>query len=105
MIMRHMPRVSSVTSLGDYRLHLEFDDGVGGDIDLGGEVSAWAGVLSPLRDRAFFAQVALDDELGTIIWPNGVDLAPEALYDDVVAPPETARLSCLVTADKPLGMP
>jgi len=82
-----MPRVCSVTSLGDYRLHLEFDDGAGGKLDFAAEVSSWKGVLTSLRDPAFFAQVAVDDETGTIVWPNGVDFAPEALHDDVAALP------------------
>jgi hypothetical protein len=38
-------------------------------------------VFEPLRDEAFFAQVAVDPELGTVVWPNGADLAPDALHE------------------------
>ena len=37
---------------------------------------------SPLRDAAYFAQVRVDAESGTIAWPNGIDLAPEPLYEE-----------------------
>ncbi len=40
----------------------------------------WRGVFEPLRDPVFFAKVALDEELGTISWPNGADVAPETLH-------------------------
>lgn len=41
-------------------------------------------VFQPLKDPAFFAQVAVDHDLGTIVWPNGADLAPDALHDQVI---------------------
>jgi Protein of unknown function (DUF2442) len=34
------------------------------------------GVLEPLNDPAYFARVAVDAEAGTIVWPDGLDLAP-----------------------------
>jgi hypothetical protein len=40
----------------------------------------WGGVFAPLADPFYFAQVRADDELGTIIWPNGADIAPENLH-------------------------
>jgi hypothetical protein len=61
-----------------HRLHLRFEDGVAGELDLAGE--SWRGVLAPLEDPAYFASVTLDEELGTIVWPNGADIAPETLH-------------------------
>jgi hypothetical protein len=40
-----------------------------------------------LHDPAVFAQVFVDPELGTIAWPNGVDMAPEPLYEAALAHP------------------
>jgi len=36
--------------------------------------------LEPLAPIAYFAQVRVDAEAGTVVWPNGADMAPEPLY-------------------------
>jgi hypothetical protein len=38
-------------------------------------------VFRPLLDPAYFARVAVDPGLGTVVWPNQADFAPETLYD------------------------
>ena len=47
----------------------------------------WTGVLSRLNDPAYFAKVTVDLEAGTIVWPGGIDLAPEPLYEQAKAHP------------------
>jgi hypothetical protein len=34
-----------------------------------------------LHDPAEFARVTVDQQAGTIVWPNGVDLDPDVLYE------------------------
>lgn len=77
--------IKQVEYLGEYRLRLTFADGLVGEIDLAAKLDTNVGpMFQPLRDQAFFAQVHVDVELGTIAWPNGADLAPEVLHDQAV---------------------
>ncbi len=73
-----MPRITSVRPLEDYRLSIVFDDGTKGVISLRDRL--FGPVFEPLRDPAAFQQVFVDD-FGAIAWPNGADLAPDALYE------------------------
>jgi hypothetical protein len=75
MMSRELVDVVEVEVVGDHRLRLAFDDGSQGEIQFGEEDRF--GVFEPLRDPAYFAQVKLDEEGGTIVWPNGADIAPE----------------------------
>lgn len=74
---------------GGYRVWLRFDDGREGEIDLSEEL--WGPVFEPLRDVAVFAQVRADRELGTIVWPNGADFAPEFLHQKLGSSAHRAR--------------
>ena len=80
-----MIRVSDVEVLDGYRLRLGFSDGTHRIVDLAAELSG--PIFEPLRDPGFFRQVRLDDELGTVVWPNGADIAPEALHTGFLEPP------------------
>jgi hypothetical protein len=75
-----MRRVVSVRPLEDYRLSVEFDDGIQGEESL--RERLFGPVFEPLREAALFQQVFVDD-FGAIAWPNGADLAPDALYDRI----------------------
>lgn len=73
-----MPRVVSVQPLDDYQLFVSFDDGADGVVSL--QERLFGPVFEPLRDPAMFRQVFVD-EFGAIAWPNGADLAPDALHE------------------------
>jgi hypothetical protein len=74
----HLHRIVDFEVIGEHRLRLAFDDGVSGELDA--SRWDWSGVFEPLSDPVYFAQVGLDEELGTISWPNGADVAPETLH-------------------------
>ena len=78
--MTYLPAVVGVAVIGPYRLRLLFDDGTAGDVDFTGR--EWTGVMEPLRDPDYFAQVRVDPDAATLVWPNGVDMAPEPLYEE-----------------------
>ena len=46
--------------------------------------------MAPLNDSAYFAEFTVDPEAGTVTWPDGIDLAPEPLYEQAKAHPLVA---------------
>lgn len=77
--------IRDVQYLGGYRLRVTFADGIVSDVDLSEKLSGDIGpMFEPLRDEAFFALVVVDPDLGTVVWPNGADLAPDALHATAV---------------------
>lgn len=74
-------RIRSVEPLEGFALRLGFDDGTTREVDLKDEL--WGPVFEPLRqDPELFRQVRVDEELGTIVWPNGADMDPDVLHGD-----------------------
>ncbi len=75
---RLLETVVGVKVLRPYVIEVTFDDGFRRIVDM--EPELWGPVFEPLRDPAFFAQASVDEELGTVVWPNGADISPEFLY-------------------------
>ena len=75
-----LPRVTGVRHLEDYRLEINFSDGTIAELDFRGRIVGRGGVFRPLECVDVFAQVAVDSEAGTLVWPNGVDFCPDVLY-------------------------
>ena len=77
-------RVSSVAVLPDARLRVTFVDGTAGEVDMRAFLSnpkVDGTVFEALRNPATFAQARV--VLGAVQWPNGADLAPDAMYDAI----------------------
>lgn len=77
-----LPRVTNVRHVKDYELEVCFSDGTVAELDFRNRIIGRGGVFQPLEDVDFFAQVAVDSEAGTLVWPNGVDFCPDVLYAD-----------------------
>lgn len=74
-----MISVRSVTPLEGFRVSLEFSTGERKVVDL--EPLLRGPVFEAIRsDPRLFRSVDVDEELGTIVWPNGADLDPNVLY-------------------------
>ena len=63
---------------GPYSLELEFRDGTNKRVNLRRFLNG--PVFEPLKDPRYFRRVKLDRLAGTVLWPNGADIAPETLY-------------------------
>lgn len=77
-------RVTAVTASPDGRLRVTFVDGTSGEVEMGAFLSNSAidgTIFEPLRDPVIFAQAQV--VLGAVQWPNGADLAPDAMYDAI----------------------
>jgi hypothetical protein len=67
--------------LSDYRLAVGFVDGTTGVVEMRDLIfSSCAGVFAALRDERIFSDVSLIH--GDVIWANGLDIAPDAMYDE-----------------------
>lgn len=71
--------IVGVEPLSKHRLRLIFEDGTQGEFDLRAHLS-FTGVFEPLGDEHEFRKVRVNPEIGTIQWPNDVDLDPVVLY-------------------------
>jgi hypothetical protein len=78
--------IVAVTPLEEYKLQLRFEDGAEGVVDLASHLS-FRGIFEPLNNLAYFRQVRVDPDLGTVVWPNGADLDPDVLYSRVTGTP------------------
>ena len=72
-------RVMGVEHIGDYSLRVTFDDGTEQIVDF--QPVLRGALYGPLRDETLFAQVEIDPEAHTLVWPNGADFDPETLHD------------------------
>lgn len=74
--MGFLPSVVRAEYRGEYRLYVVFNDGSASTLDL--EQWLEGPIFEPLKDQAFFRRFFVEG--GTLVWPNGADIAPETLY-------------------------
>jgi hypothetical protein len=75
--------IVAVESRPNYHVWIRFSDGTEGVVDLSDLVGK--GAFEAWEDPSQFDRVFVDPAAGTIAWPGGIDLAPDRLYDDVLA--------------------
>lgn len=67
-------------ALGGPATAVTFTDGMAREVDLADDL--WGLMAEPLQDPAYFRQVRVDPELGTLFWPNDYALDPDVLHGD-----------------------
>jgi uncharacterized protein DUF2442 len=85
MLLR-IEKVDQIGVSGTHCLRLLFNDGTKKTVDL--SPLLLGPVFEPLKNATYFRRVLLDPVAGTVVWPNGADLAPEALHS---LPPRRRR--------------
>lgn len=76
--------VTEVKVLEGYNLLLHFDNGESGRVNVQ-DIIKFEGVFAPLKDYKFFSNVHVNQDIGTICWANGADIAPDFLYKNVIS--------------------
>jgi hypothetical protein len=72
-------RVARFEIIGPCTLSVAFADGTTQEIDFRPVLRG--ALFGPLRDPAVFNSVVLDEEVGTLTWPNGADFDPATLHE------------------------
>lgn len=72
-----MVKLLHVTPQTGYKLHLEYDDGAVGDVDVSELIGK--GVFQALTDTAVFESVTVGEH-GEIRWTDDLELCPDSLY-------------------------
>lgn len=75
--MTSLPSVVRAEYRGSFRIRLTFNDNSENTIDF----RPWLDgpVFEQLKDPDYFQRFFIDG--GTVVWPNGADVAPETLYE------------------------
>jgi hypothetical protein len=81
------PRITAVRHVEAYRLELTFTNGEQAELDLADRIVGRGGGFALLEDIDFFKKVRVDPEIGTLVWPNEVDMCPDVLYSKATGEP------------------
>ncbi len=75
--MTYLPAVVRAEYRGGFQIHVTFSDKSEATLDFRQWLEGL--VFEPLKDPVYFRKFFVDG--GTVVWPNGADIAPETLYD------------------------
>jgi hypothetical protein len=75
--MDFLPQVVRASYERAFRIRLTFNDGIEASVDFQGWLTGE--VFEPLKKASYFKKFFIDG--GTVVWPNGADIAPETLYE------------------------
>jgi hypothetical protein len=78
--------VREVKALDGFCVEVKFADGQTGRVEMNEFLhgdNICGTVFEDLRNPKIFAMAHV--ELGAVTWPNGADLAPDAMYDAIVS--------------------
>ena len=81
------PRIAQVRHIEAYRLELTFKNREKAELDFRHRVVGRGGIFAPLEEIDFFKRVQVDPEIGTLVWPNGIDFCPDVLYSEATETP------------------
>ncbi len=77
------PKIKKIQYKSEYIYHIQFDNNRKGIVNF--QPFLWGEVFEPLKDEDFFKKAFIDQTSGTITWPNGVDIAPETIYQKILS--------------------
>lgn len=81
------PRIAQVRHIEAYRLELTFKNGEKAELDFRHRVVGRGGIFALLEEIDYFKRVQVDPEIGTPVWPNGIDFCPDVLYSEATGTP------------------
>lgn len=85
--IQDLPEVTQIEYQGGHVYRVRFDDGTVGDVDFSHYIGKGP-VFDAFRDLDYFRGARI--EAGTIVWPGGIDIAPESLHQQARQSPQAA---------------
>ncbi|MCE5228001.1 DUF2442 domain-containing protein [bacterium] len=82
--------VTDAVYKGDYLIEIGFDDGTRGIVDFS-TYPSMGGLFRKFKDMNFFRGFKVSRDLGTLVWSDEVDVAPETLYEEALKSKPTRK--------------
>jgi hypothetical protein len=79
-----IPEVVVARYVRDFIVFVRFANGHEGTVDL--QDVLHGPMFEPLKVKDIFCQLYIHPDFKTLCWPNGADIAPEFLYENLCVP-------------------